>query len=860
MDHDPGPSSDDAGGTTLLERAPVLEHVGRAAARARAGAPRVVAIVGCRWSGRSAVIAELTSLLGDRFSLEHAPGGPAAGPGPVAVLVDDAERRPADDLHRLADRLDRGEIDLVVLATTPDAAGEGPVRRLLDRPGAEEVALRPLGIASVRTLVARALGRDEPDLAGSVHRRSGGLPALVTPLADDPTAPLPAGAVRRIRAQLADLDDAVREVVELLAVAPGPVPLGVLEAASCQRAVVAARDAGLLHADDGEARLRPPLVGEVVGADLGAPARGSLLRSLARCWIAQPDPVPQAVAALLEAAGDPAAAAGFHLRAAREAAYGDPTGAQAHFADAERTGADLDADDLEQAACAAASAGRPGRAERWARRAEAAHRRAGRPEAARRVWQHPQLAYVRRTPIEGADLDVTSPLRRAADAEAAARRGEPGAAEAAREAAAVARRTADDEALSASGLALLLAGRADESRAVHEELRRRAIDRADAACEAAQLRALSRVALATGDALGAALRARAAVLAAERDPGTVVPAFQRIHLAAVLTLTGDLDEAEAITLGLADHADPTVRAIAGIPAAGMALAKGDPAAALRLLAPLLPHREAAGSDAFSGVLLQVAEAHVLSGDADRARTALDELTEFVGGTLEPTRPDALVLAGRLAADAGDRDGLSAARDAAQAMGQAPGPGVVAVGELLTGLLARLDGDLGAAIEHARAAALAAARAPRPALAVTAWLDVAEAALDLREGDGAAEALAAALRLVEGRGLLALRPRLDAVAARHAAVAGPEVPALTPRERSLLALLAEGATNRQIADRLHLAEKTVRNQLSTLFGKLGVERRAQAAVLAVQLGFHPPDRSVPAPDAAGTDLGRPRRAL
>lgn len=63
--------------------------------------------------------------------------------------------------------------------------------------------------------------------------------------------------------------------------------------------------------------------------------------------------------------------------------------------------------------------------------------------------------------------------------------------------------------------------------------------------------------------------------------------------------------------------------------------------------------------------------------------------------------------------------------------------------------------------------------------------------------------------------------------------------LTPRERSLLGLLTEGCTNRQMADRLHLSEKTVRNQLSTLFAKLGIGRRSQAAVLATQLGIAPP---------------------
>ncbi|MFE9577232.1 response regulator [Nocardia sp. NPDC006044] len=64
--------------------------------------------------------------------------------------------------------------------------------------------------------------------------------------------------------------------------------------------------------------------------------------------------------------------------------------------------------------------------------------------------------------------------------------------------------------------------------------------------------------------------------------------------------------------------------------------------------------------------------------------------------------------------------------------------------------------------------------------------------------------------------------------------------LTEQELSLLGLLGEGLTNRQIAARMFLAEKTVKNYVSRLFAKLGVERRTQAAVLAsrLELGDRP----------------------
>ncbi|KQX75847.1 MULTISPECIES: response regulator transcription factor [unclassified Aeromicrobium] len=62
----------------------------------------------------------------------------------------------------------------------------------------------------------------------------------------------------------------------------------------------------------------------------------------------------------------------------------------------------------------------------------------------------------------------------------------------------------------------------------------------------------------------------------------------------------------------------------------------------------------------------------------------------------------------------------------------------------------------------------------------------------------------------------------------------ELRSLTAQERRILELVAEGLTNRQIGDRLFLAEKTVKNYMSNVLAKLGLERRTQAAVLASRL--------------------------
>ena len=60
--------------------------------------------------------------------------------------------------------------------------------------------------------------------------------------------------------------------------------------------------------------------------------------------------------------------------------------------------------------------------------------------------------------------------------------------------------------------------------------------------------------------------------------------------------------------------------------------------------------------------------------------------------------------------------------------------------------------------------------------------------------------------------------------------------LTAQEQRILALIGEGLTNRQIAERMYLAEKTVKNYVSALLAKLGLSSRTQAAIFATK---HPP---------------------
>lgn len=101
--------------------------------------------------------------------------------------------------------------------------------------------------------------------------------------------------------------------------------------------------------------------------------------------------------------------------------------------------------------------------------------------------------------------------------------------------------------------------------------------------------------------------------------------------------------------------------------------------------------------------------------------------------------------------------------------------------------------------------------------------------DIRGGDlvGAVRTVAAGGSLLDARSTADMLSRL-----RHKPAADP-LDVLTDQERRILGLIGEGLTNRQIGERMFLAEKTVKNYVSSLLTKLGLQRRTQAAVLATE---------------------------
>jgi DNA-binding CsgD family transcriptional regulator len=212
---------------------------------------------------------------------------------------------------------------------------------------------------------------------------------------------------------------------------------------------------------------------------------------------------------------------------------------------------------------------------------------------------------------------------------------------------------------------------------------------------------------------------------------------------------------------------------------------------------------------------------------------------------EPDRVRAAeLMAGLTALAGGEVAGAAGDRAADGSAGSAP-PGALAHLALARAELSRVDGAPAPDLWRDAAAAFDALHEPYPA--AYARLREAEAML-VTGGDRAraAAALAAAHRTAAGLGATPLRDAAEALArsARVTLTGAPVAAAdddgtgLTVREVEVLGLLAEGLTNRQIASRLFISQKTVGAHMAHIYAKLGVHSRVEAAGRARQLGVQP----------------------
>ena len=421
---------------------------------------------------------------------------------------------------------------------------------------------------------------------------------------------------------------------------------------------------------------------------------------------------------------------------------------------------------------------------------------------------------------------------------------------------------AEGEVLNTLGMARIALGDVDDGVA----LLRRAIDLARAEDDLDNLGyAYSNLA----DLLGLAGRTEEALETAREGLQSVPRRLARLHDWSMLTVAqmsfeaGDWESARAhLPGGAASFGGPTLFHL--LVQADMALGEGDYDVARRALGDAEPTVAASSEPQWIGWF---GELHAELLRRDHELTAARSAAEQALGRLEVCTDDVMRIArvsavgARIEADIAqrardlrerpdERDAVARARihlSRLAAAAQEGGPVERAWHAVGKAELARGRGRDDPALWRAAAEQWEAMRRPYP-LAVTRWRE-AEAAVGAGDRAAAAEAAVAALAVARRLGSTWLTVELDGLAGRGRlrleegageqldGREADEAPAtddpfgLTPRERQVLALIAEGATNRQIGAALFMAEKTASVHVSRILGKLGVRSRTQAAALA-----------------------------
>jgi DNA-binding CsgD family transcriptional regulator len=274
-----------------------------------------------------------------------------------------------------------------------------------------------------------------------------------------------------------------------------------------------------------------------------------------------------------------------------------------------------------------------------------------------------------------------------------------------------------------------------------------------------------------------------------------------------------------------------------------------------------------------------AELERRAGDLDAARSRVDRGLDRIqfcsedGARLAQVAAEGASVeadAAERARDLGDAAAEAAAVGRAETMTELVAAAAEDGGPIEAALLANAEAELGRASADddpdrwaAAATAWEATERPYPR-AVALWRR-AQAELAGGDRDAASRSLAEAIATADRLGAgwlqaevqgLAARGRLSLAAAEDAADEGDEAPepelfGLTPRERQVLALLASGATNREIAAELFMAEKTASVHVSRILGKLDVRSRTEAAAVAYRHGIA---AEVPSASGDGVEAG------
>lgn len=841
----------------LIERDDELRALSALASETASGSgARVVVITGEAGGGKSRLAQEFAASLPDGWSARTLritrtgaalPAVPHARP--LALVLDDAHFLDPAAVEALPGLLNElgSEAVLVVLTFRLGfhPAGSAEMRALaglVRDPRAREMRLMPLSPAGVGQMAA-AMGRYATE---DLYRRTGGNPFWAEEV-------LRGGehvswtVVETVAAQIGALPPLARDLAYVLAVAEEPLPAAAAArlVADLDGAHAALVDARLAQEETGGIGLRHALLGEAVQARLGPVERAVWHRRLAtaleaeraerdriaRHWAAAGE-TERAAAIAASAASDLRAGGAIRrafecFRLAVRRAPRDP-----------ETAAKL----YEEAALTAARIGEYDATRGWIAAADRLYREAGQPDRAARMLLDPTLDYLA---VRRSDAIRDEPVERLlAEAQAAMARADTDAARGLIDAAVEAARSrSDGMALARAARQVLFAlGEFERGEALLDE----AVTFPDIAVhpgrESRVLTIRSWALWAQGQPLEALELLRRGVAISRHEPESVLWTGQ-VALGSALLLTGRLDEG-ASTFVEALRPLPRAHSIVAIVDGYRRFERGDVEDGIAAIAGgtdrLLSEFDfdplgRAVNASHVLVVRALAEAH--GGQPVAAIGTVRRLDTLSPEPYSDVAADLAYVLARAAVDLGDGDVMGRARQRIGDIARvAAGPAVIAVSEAVRGCAARAEGQAGEAGRHFQAAAALFERAPRAVLAAELWCDAAQVA---GTGSAAAAALERARRVCEAHGLLRVAAReaalRDGLSARPAP-APAALAGLTSREHDVVLLAADGLSNRAIGSRLYLSEGTVRNYLSTAFGKLGVSRRAELGrlVAAAQL--------------------------
>jgi DNA-binding CsgD family transcriptional regulator/tetratricopeptide (TPR) repeat protein len=812
---------------------------------------------------------------------------PSGAPTPTTLVIDDlqwADETTCDLLVYLACTAVRRRLSLVITLRNDETPRVGRVQQavaeLARLPGAVNVELQRLDRRECAELVAALTGATDVDV-DSWYERSQGNPYLLGELVKDPAA-------RRVKDVLLSrvhaLGSDAAELVRLAAIFGLWVPDAQLHSASVlppdryAAAVHEAIDVGVLVNEGVDYAFRHSLMCEAVLSQLLPFERRMLHERAARALAGDPgDDLVSAVAVSVhwEAAGLPEQAADWSLRAARKArrlnAYAEAWG---HYQRAMRLGRHAEGGQVQldlalEAAGTARLAGDPAAAVALLEQAledrsiEAVERASALERLGCFLWEAGLPARSQATYAEAAETlgpevtachaQVWGAMARAsfimAEFDEAARlsRQAVGAAREHGTAAVLA------DALITAGTAGAFLGDGAALVTLREgvALARDVEDRGVLCRGYANLMVAYEVSGMPAEASSAALEGLR--LLPEYGLELAVGAALACNAAYLLTRRGDYARCEAVLADLLDG-----RVIQGqglhlhLARAELQLRMGDPAAARASLDAAAPLREADEPAVVAALAAVTAELLLQERDHDGCYRIVDEALRRLAGTQDQHFRAEVVGIGL--------------RNEAERAGPVPGRGGPAADERIARLAAELDhlapGDdditLAALHRTARnelARVRGAADAEGWASAAGLWqandrpreeayclLRQAECHAAARQRDRAAATAAAARAIAERLGAAPVLAEVDALIARTrlSAAPAPRVPVedrpygLTEREHEVLALLGTGATNRQIARRLFISERTVGVHVSRVLHKLQVTNRAQAAAVAARV--------------------------